>query len=287
MSGYGRMIRALEGALVGTGQNGDMFKVLKSEAKLLSAEIARQVGPASVAGGEKSVARSVGQFFSAGPERIFPGRNQPDRSVVWLYATPKFLVGVRREDFLPNPGLEFMERVLRAGQRASPKGRGKAVERLGPVRNRNQTAVIINRTLVSRERVAALAEKLFERVGRAKASWALAASRLGLGGISSWISRHFGAVQSEGVAVFRFRVSSPADVGIEFGSRAPGVNRNPVLVAKIESAIRNRRAKLAEKVRRVLSGYAYDWNTAGVVKPNRGEQEIRRLEANEAAWRSL
>jgi len=286
--GFSRLVEGLQNALIGTGQDGDLFQVVKSEARQLAWEMSRQMGPTSRATGERKIGRDVGRVFAPGPDPAFEvSKRGGEQGITWLIASKKnaVLVGVKNEDAArPDMGLEFMERILRASQSAgNPRGDRRTT--LGS-RGR-QKVVLINRVIVTRDRYSTLKLRLMERVGRLRASFASTAEHLGLATVPSWISRHFSAVRSEGVAIFRYRMEESAATAIEFGSRSPGVVSNPNLAERLRGAVERRKPMMLNKIQKILAGYRYDWNTGGVFKSNRGKEMIRQLEANEAAFNAL
>ena len=53
---------------------------------------------------------------------------------------------------------------------------------------------------------------------------------------------------------------------IESTTRAPGVQSNPALVAKIQAAMENRSEKVFAKLKKVVAGFKYDWETGKVFR---------------------
>lgn len=284
MRGYSRFVEALQNSLIGTGQEGDLFAVVKSEVRQLSMEISREIGPETKEKGAKKIEKDVKKVFGAGPETSFEQtKRKPmtlETGITWLYAGPSFLVGVRDEDLQPQMPADAMRRELQT-QRAAGFPRGKARTLLG--KRGKQNVLRWNRTITTRERFAGLITSVSGRVGRLRAKFAYAAHKLGQTRIPAWISAHFPAVEGDASAIYRFVGSGPS-VAIEFGARAPGVASNPEIQKKIHHAIENRKHKLLEKTKKVLQGYTYDWNTGAVFRPHRGEEMMKQLEANEQAF---
>lgn len=283
MSGFNRFKDGLLLALIGTGQDGDLHKLVDSEVRQLSWEIAREIAP-NRAKGEQRMEKDIKRVFAPGPQTAFEqSKRKPlygETDITWLYAGPAFLVGVRDEDIQIGMSLEAMKKTL-SEQRAAGYPRGKAWESLG-ARGR-QHVQRHNRTLVSRERFAGLVKLLSSRIGRQAATFAYAAWKLGKKSIPAWLKAHFGTVASDGAAIFRV-LGQGDNYTIEFGSKTPGIVSNPHIREKINTAIENRAHKLKEKMAKILAGYTYDWETGRVFRRNRGEEMLRELEANEQAF---
>lgn len=287
MRGYSRFVEGLQNALIGTGQDGDMALVCKVEARQLALGIAGALGPKSKEAGAKKIEKDIRKEFAPGPAQIFEASKRKSRvfetGITWLYAGPSFLVGVRDEDFQPQMGVDAMRKQFTAARTAGFP-RGNVQTALGM---RGQQGVVRwNRAIVSKERFAALENTMFSRVGRLKAMFAFTAYKLGAKRIPAWVHDQFSKVEADGTAIFRFVGTGP-NFAIEFGARAPGVASNPHIQKAIHGQVELRKHKLLEKIKKVLIGYTYDWNTGAVFRPHRGEQMMRELEANEELFDSL
>lgn len=287
MRGYSRFVEALQNALVGTGQDGDLSLVAKAEVRQLSMGISHALGPRSKAAGEKKLASDIRKEFAPGPEQLFAAGKRKSRvfetDITWLYAGPTFLVGVRDEDFRPQMSPDEMRKQF-TRQRRGGFPRGNGWQLLG-MRGK-QHVQRRNRTLVSRERFAAFTQAMGGRIGRLRAMFALTAFKLGQKRIPQWIHDQFQKVEADSTSIFRIP-GSGANLAIEFGARAPGVASNPHIQKAIHGVLENRRHKLKEKLEKVMQGYTYDWNTGAVFRAHRGEQMLAQLEANEELYDSL
>jgi hypothetical protein len=285
--GFSRFVESLQNALIGTGQDGDLLAVCKSEVRQLAMEIAREVGPQNQEAGRKSITKDGKKVFAPGPELAFEaGKRKPavfETGLTWLYAGPSFLVGVRDEDLQPQMGGDAMRKQFTT-QRAAGYPRGKAWTVLG--RRGKQSVLRWNRTITSRERFERLVEVMLKRVGRLAAKFAYAAHKLGQNRIPAWVAHHFKDIEQDGSAIFRFTGSGPA-FAIEFGARAPGVVSNPLIQRKIHTSIEKRKHILLDKIKKIVMGYTYNWNTGHVFLPRKGEEMMKQLEANEEAFDSL
>ncbi len=59
------MLNGLRHAMIGSGKQGDLSKLVADETRLLSMEIAKQMSPKNQATGEANVKRDVGRFLAA------------------------------------------------------------------------------------------------------------------------------------------------------------------------------------------------------------------------------
>lgn len=282
--GFSRFIEGLQNSLIGTGQDGDLMAVVKSEARQLAMEISREVGPKRKEQVEKTIKRNAKYVFAPGPEVTFEQSKRKssvfETGITWLYAGSRFLVGVRDGDLQSQMSLDAMQKSFEEARKANYP-RGKAWTQLG-MRGK-QHVLRWNRTITTRERFDALLRATSARIGRLRATFAFAAFKLGQTRIPAWVSTHFSAVEAEGTAIFRV-AGTGNTFAIEFGSRAPGVATNPAITKKINHAIENRKHQLLEKTKKVLQGYTYDWNTGHIFKRHRGEEMMKTLEANERAF---
>lgn len=97
-------------------------------------------------------------------------------------------------------------------------------------------------------------KKLQARVGRARASFAQTAARLGAT-FPSWISRHFGAPISDIAIMELSGLQNPVSPSVVFGSRAPGIDR---VRDRVQAAVNFRAKVIVRKVKLILSGYNKD-----------------------------
>lgn len=282
--GYTRFVEALQNALIGSGQDGDMKAVVRSEVRMLSMELASKVGYKTKESGRKAIEKDVRRVIAPGPEVAFvASKRKPavlETGITWLYAGPSYLVGVRDEDLQLQMPMDAMKTALNTARAAGfPRGKGWSL-----LSNRGKQHVMMrNRIITTRARFDALVDSVAGRAGVLKAKFALAAKKLGQNRIPSWVSTHFDKVEQDGTAIFRF-VGTGETFAIEFGARAPGVLSNNHIQSIIHSAIHTRRHKLNEKISKVLQGYTYDWNNGHVFKKNKGEEMMKQLEANEQAF---
>jgi hypothetical protein len=170
--------------------------------------------------------------------------------------------------------------MLRVGQKG--RDRGDAYQKLGQrgtSKKEGGTGRInimrLNRVKVSKAAFNAVRKKISDTFGHAKASFARTASILiPKKHIPGWVREKFDAVAANGKTIFNDALlHHPTNPSIEFGSRARGVTSNPMLAAKIQGAVKQSSVIVFEKLKKIISGYKYDWETGRVFRPKAGEED--------------
>jgi hypothetical protein len=271
------------GALIGTGQGGDIHRFLAVEAAQLSADISRAVGPASVEKAKAGVDRSLKFVFRStrkdGETPISSNLTEEQSSssvsdFKWIYAFKKNgggVLGINNEDDLRGTNdAATLETVLRAGLKHK---RGHAYEELG---KRGKMHIMrLNRVLIQKAAWVRLQKTILARAGKMRASFAYTTFALNKQfGLSvsermpAFVKRHVQAGDKVGGrAIFNLAaLASPTNPSITFGSSAKGVVSNPYVAAKIGGVIAGRSHKIAKKMKQVIAGYSYNWNTGAVFK---------------------
>lgn len=256
LSGLNGQLLALQDALVGAGQDGDLSTVIKGEGRLLAMEVSTQLGPKEKARGEAKVYQAVKQTFAPGPETVFEASKRNgrggDSGLTWLYAGPDFLVGVPMENL--QPGLSATQ--AREQQRGlNQKVSGNAWTKIG--RRGKQAVMKWNRIILNRAAFDRLVRDKNTRVGRMRATFAYAAHLLGQSRIPGWISRHFDKVAADGAALYdATKLNDRTAPALAFGSRVPGIEN---FQEQIDRAVDNRFAKLTVRIAGLIQNYSADW----------------------------
>lgn len=276
MTGLSRFVSELSGAVFGNGQDGDIHRILKTESGQLAWDISQALGPGSKDEGDTKAMRDVKGFLTTLPAYSNLDEEQQYShygDFTWLQAGPAFLVGINDEDNQPTASGEDALIYLRAGQKQG--SRGKAYIDLG-TRGR-QHIKRLNRTRVSSSAFRYVARSIQDKVGTLRASFAFAAAQLIPGKrIPAWISRHF-ATKANGRAIFNDAGLNGENPFLEFGSSAPGVESNSKITEAIAGQIEKRKRILQAKIKKVLRGYAYDWNTGRVFHRNEAKEDADGL----------
>lgn len=264
LKGLTALVSALGGALFSSGQDGDLHRVLKSEAGQLAWDISERLGPKTKDAGDNKAERDVKQFLTTRP--VYSNLDESQQysgysDYTWLQAGPNFLLGINDEDNQPGASGDDALAYLRAGQKTG--GRGKAQIELG--QRGKQRLYQLNRTRVSKSAMRGALLAIKEKFGTLRASFAFTASELiPSKRIPAWLKKHF-ATHANGRAVFNpAGLSHPTEPFIEFGSTAKGVESNPRIASAIHDGVEHRKALTAAKLKKVIAGYAYDWNTGRV-----------------------
>ncbi len=279
LQGLSRLVSELNGALFGAGQDGDIHRVLKTEAGQLAWEISNELGPKTKEKAEQRIYRDVKQFITDRPvySNLSPGQQYSSTSdFTWLAAGPGFLLGIHDEDNQVGASGEGALSFVRSGQKS--ESRGYAYENIGSRgKNYHQNIVRLNRTRVSRSAFKSALRSIGVKLGLLRASFAYTASLLiPQKRIPGWIAAHFPSA-AQGRAIFNPEgLNNPLSPYLEFGSTARGVETNPRIAEKISGAVERRKYIAADKLKKVIAGYAYDWNTGKVFR----RREANRLENN-------
>jgi hypothetical protein len=275
LSGLNKFNAQLLGALIGSGQGGmgDAQRFIKTEAGQLAWDISSQMGPKSLSKAGERIGWDMKRHLTTAPKYISAefndGRKQESESYsefTWLTAgkgrNGSFLLGINNEDMQMGATPDAAKKMLRVGQKGSD--RGDAYQRLG---RRGKSAILrLNRVKISASTFSAVKKSMIAKVGQLRASFAYTASVcLPSKPIPGWIRKHFTG-RAGGKIIFSESGLNSASPSITFGSSAKGVQSNPYIVDKIARAVESRKYKMAEKIKKIVKGYTYNWNTGGVFK---------------------
>lgn len=274
MTGLNEFVSALHGALYANGEDGDIHRVLKTEAGQLAWDISNSLGPASQHERDKKAEGDVKRFLTDTPAYSNLSPEQQYSSIsdfTWLQAGPHFLLGINDEDNQVGVSADDAMSFLRGGQ-AAGNSRGKAYVELG--KRGKQHIYRLNRTRVSQSALSSVMRSIKRKFGTLRASFAYTAAQLIPNKrIPAWISRHFDS-KANGRAIFNESGLTHHDNPyIEFGSTSPGVESNPTIVDRIDAAVKVRQKLVESKVKKVIAGYSYDWETGRVFHRREAQQE--------------
>lgn len=259
----------------------DGRQLVRTEAALLAADIADGLGPQNITRGNSSVLRGVKKSFFPLKNGIQPffGTGAGKGDIHWLFGTKKkihALVGADPMDVRLDANADTMIKIRRFRQGGAWQDLGNfshiTTDSRGRKRrvytkfNQSQHAYRINRTLVTPEAFRDFYERGKQFVGQLKASFAYTAQQLGKSERRQWVSRHF-PTKAGGKAILIDNSDKSGLPQITFGSSAKGVLSNPRIAAVIQSRVSYRSKLIAEKLKKVLSGYSYDFNNGRVFKP--------------------
>lgn len=258
VSGLGRLINGLHNALIGSGQNGDLTEVTKDETRRLSMECGRPPTARQRKRLEGGIRRDIGSVFLQMPAQPFTGSKRHGENMEWLAAGPNFLMGVTpahlitQNEVLAGGGLKLLLYNLRGNL---PKEKYTTLGTRG-----KQKVITPNRLVIARGAMSKLFNDLKKRVGIRDASFVETAAKLGESKITATTRKHFptkhSITQLGGLA-------HPENPSITFGSNAKGVKG---LVPKVNRAVKVRQHKMAYRLRKILTGYAADNNSGGVIR---------------------
>lgn len=268
VSGVAELMRGIQNALVGIGGDGDATKLVRSESRLLAQEISQELGPRTVDKGIRKIKRDVGKHMAA--PMIFQDTSKINgtNDIDWLSAGKNFLTGTAKANNLLSADVDTAYAALRADQQSKPEGRGLRYGILG--KRGRKTVTTIDRLVVSKGVFKALIERLSQRVGRRRATFAETADKLepDKSKAPAWVKKHFGT-QDDRTMLNPAGLSNAADPVVEFGSSAPGIT-DAVSADFIRKAVKVREKKMLKKLDLILSGYAHQANAGK--RPTKGFQ---------------
>jgi len=215
----------------------------------------------------------------------FPQESAGYADFTWLTAghgkNGKFLLGINDEDMQMSADAAGALAMLRVGQTSSD--RGDAYQLLGQRGTSKKSGgsgrvniLRLNRVKVSKSAFAGVKKTLMDLQGELRASFYRVAKHYAPSiRVPAWLENKFGAVAAKGKSEFRDSLT-PGDpfAFIESTIRAPGVNSNPVLAAKIQNAIDNEAEKVFSILKKIISGYKYKFATGQVFRSEIDEEGV-------------
>lgn len=275
LKGLNEFQSQLFGALLGQGRagNGDAQRFLKIETGQLAKEIAMQMGPKSLSKGEKKIKVETNRtFFTLEPQvELFTGSRAGGGDLQWLFAykyekvNGSGLVGVHRENMMPQLSVEDAKSIMRSYNKKQTKWdrigtRGKG--------DKHQGVYEILRIVTRPSVILGVVKGIKEKLGQMKASFAFTANELGSwNSPPAWVSKHFGGYVNGKAVLNRSQETNTFNPFIEFGSRAKGVVSNDKINAAIVRAYQARCRISIKKLKKIIDGFTYDWNTGRVFRP--------------------
>ena len=268
ISGLQRFSSQLFGTLLGQGQGGegDVHAFVRVESGQLADEISKTVGPKSQARATDAIETDVRKFLTIKPEYSLFDEGQKESSTAdftWLASGPGWILGANNEDL--QEGASSVDAVVfvRGGQASG--SRGKAQIKLGT--RGSQSVELLNRTKVRVSVFSGAVKAISKNLGILKASFAYTAQKLLTRKSSppAFVARHIES-QAQHRAIFNDSQMGGFSPLMEFGSSSYGVVSNPRINESVSIAIEKRKDKMESKLRKVISGYTYNWNTGGVFR---------------------
>lgn len=227
-------------------------EVLKKEVGELIKTLVKLSPPKNLARSKTKAERDVRSVYRPMPKQPFHGAQAGRREIQWLYAAPGALLGINRSNIKTAENAASAKRNLYPLREAGTP----ATTRLG-TRGRglkSQAVVRSNKTILSRNVIKTLSNKLKDNFGRLKAGWLVAVGegKIKISGANmppKWVTKHIFGARGEAQDQ-TFKESFPSFTII---NRAVGVG-NPE-VRRIASAATAIRAKaMASNLARVISG---------------------------------
>lgn len=243
--------------------------VVRSESGQLAWEIANQLGPRTKAESGKRLDKDLKRsFYVTSGKTNLSATQQFSKypAFTWLYASKYALVGFEDKfDARDDAVDELLKRhYAKAGGKWKELGnRGWSKAGMG-----GQKIMQVRKPVILKKQRDALHRIIMAKVGQARASFARTAAELiPSKRIPAWVRAQIATVTGNGKSIFQpAGLSDRFAPHLSFGSHAKGVESNHRMNEKIHRAIVRRGQIVAAKVKKVLAGYAYDWNTGAVFR---------------------
>lgn len=243
------MLNELHDALIGAGQPGDAATVLEDEFRLWMKQVTRLTPPRGFGTdakkqGEDAIKRDLSKIFTPVNEELLNDIG----SQFGVDGIDQWITGSKGDKLhLVWDKIDPTGKGIQDFHRAHQDNRGRVRKGL------KGTAVNVWRALyvVSFADFAAYLNKILSHVGRRKAPWAMAYSRLG-GAVQNWIARHFGASVD---GAFLNDISNQTNPSITAWNWAPGI-RDDERILRDSKRIRTEAMK--RRLTLILSGYSKD-----------------------------
>jgi len=216
--------------------------------------------PKSLAKSQAKAVKDTKKVFFAGKEGgkaldIFFGPQAQGKGMRWLYAGPKYLVGVQPDDFQPGMGVDQMQREMNEYRRGffrgagwheiGIRGRGAGAETGGQHVHR------INRTIVRRGELEKLRKVLKNNFGKLKAAWAVGMEQFPVAAskaIPGWVKKHIPTASGRN----EIHLSGPATY-VEIINFSPGVTHDRAM-ANVRRAVKKRAGAIKKDLQLYLQG---------------------------------
>lgn len=242
-----------------------MATFVKQQASALAADIAVFLPPSSQQAQGDQIRKDVERQMAYRDmgNLLFDEGRQGKGDMKWIAAGPTFLVGVKESDnYLDSSESVIFTEFKKRRSLGSPGKKYLKLKKRG-----KQSVERLNRMLVHKSAIAATVLKVMLRAGRAKASFASAAIRLGskrrFGG---WVTSKIKDVESDGKAIFDDSALIGPRPEIHFGSAVPGLIDNPAMANAINAAVAKRESVADKTLKKLLDGFIYNVNTGQIYK---------------------
>lgn len=241
---------------------------VKIEAAQLAYLIAQRFGPKKYDSTKTKIKKDLRKVFYQEPSELLDQSQSGAGDVRWIMAGPEFLAGVEKEN--DKTGLSTDE-AIKVYYRAqlSQKYKGTKFGDMG-VRRGKQRIMLLNRAMVGKSVLAGIETKIFDKIGKAKASFAALTDELMpgfVGKFPQWVRRHFAEVRSSGRSILdQSGVNIVEAPEVSIGSTAPGVETNPQMIAAYKSAFSQREKVAQQKLKQLTNDAVYNLNTGQVYK---------------------
>ena len=264
-------VSGLQGALWASGQGGDSQRILRVSTGQLAGRIGDSVGPKSLEQQSKRIVSEIRNQMTVFPvhENIAPEHGESSYADFrWISAGSNFVVGIAAEDDQVRASGASAYQMYRAASRHGSRGKSQMV--LGVRgKDKQQSVKQVNRIRISSSAFHYIQQQIRNTTGELRAAfYQVAVTYNPKRRVPGWLARKFEAVVAKGKSSSHDSLDSGPESFIEFTIKAPGVVSNDRLVIKIKGAIGRTAYIAAAKMKKILSGYKYNWETGQVFRPS-------------------
>lgn len=226
-----------------------LAKVVRQQAGLFKQEVVNALPPRNVKKSKEQAISDTKRVFFAGKEgtqlKPFFGPKAEGAEMRWIYAGPKYLVGVFKDDWKPSMGVVEMQREMNAYRNGHFRGAGwHQTKQRGA-----QHIYRVNRIVVRRSQLEMLRKQISANFGKLKASFAVDWEKFNIArALPAWIRKHVAAARGRTLDM----TSGPKPF-VEMVSNAAGVSK-PQAVKAIRTAVKKRVGAMTADIRNQLNG---------------------------------
>lgn len=228
-------------------------QALKKQAGLLKQDLWKGAPPANRNKATTKAEKDVKARFFPKPLKVFSTQKQRGKNgMVWLYAHPNALPGVKQEDYRPELGLSDVismlnnENLRRKG--AKWQDLGRIAKSKGKEQGKGQHAMYLNRVVIGRGVLGKLVRYVRNRFGLQKAAWAVEIEKFGGKRPPQWVAKHL--ARARGSNQTQLSGDKPF---IRIISRARGVE-SKASVNNARRCVRKRMAAIQADMKLYLAG---------------------------------
>lgn len=252
-------VNSLYDCLDGQGQGGDASRMIANESRSFLRRQIQLTPPRTKQQGEDAIQRDLSKIFTpVNGEMLSMIGSQFGTSGIdeWITGSDKKDIHLQWDKI--DPSGSSMGPFHQANR--NRRGRTRNLKRSG---GRGWYSPFV----VSYETFGAYLNKIQSHVGRRKAGWAVSLKEVG-GTVASWIWRHVGS-DAPGDVINNLHVKNHPSITMR--NYAPGIEDDRRI---FNDNLRMTAASISKKMKLILQGYIYDWNSGKVIRPKEAQEAM-------------